>query len=357
MSSVHRVVLAAVSIAGAAQALSLSDVCTTTYARENLPAADFLPGITIDLSSVTTAVITNSTASNDWYITEALSYCSVTIAYSHNGIADDLVHVSLWVPEPDKFQNRYVTTGGSGLSINAGAVSSPTGVIVGAVSGYTDGGFGTFDSPWRAYIYYQPGAEFGDADTTYNSETGEWEVPITGLGGQWVAQFLQLQEVDNLSTLENVTYDTLKEWMIYGMQKYGDSLQTTEPDVSAFANAGGKVIHIHGEQDPSIPTASSIHYYESVRNVMFPNMTFDSSTEAMDEFYRLFLVPGGAHGGVSTEQPDGGWPATTLQTMIEWVENGIARATLNNTGTTASSLQMASAPAVVKQRHLFRLCL
>lgn len=123
MSSAHRVVLAAVSIAGAAQALSLSDVCTTTYARENLPAADFLPGITIDSSSVTTAIITNSTASNDWYITEAISYCNVTIAYSHNGIADDLVHVSFWVPEPDKFQNRYVTTGGSGLSINAVSLS------------------------------------------------------------------------------------------------------------------------------------------------------------------------------------------------------------------------------------------
>ncbi|KAM0135386.1 hypothetical protein ACHAQE_003703 [Botrytis cinerea] len=539
MFSVHRAVVATLSIAGAAQALSLSDVCTTAYASEAIPAADFLPGITIDASSVTTAIITNSTSSNDWYITEAISYCNVTIAYSHNGIADDLVHVSFWVPEPDKFQNRYVTTGGSGLSINAGAVSNPTGVIVGAVSGYTDGGFGTFDSSWdevfllandtinwqsvymmgyqahwelatlgkeftknffnvsdkvysyyqacseggregwsqlqrfadlfdgatigapalrygqqqvnhltaavteqtlayypsscemekilnltiafcdpldgktdgvvsrsdlcklqfdvnstigesyycaassgssfvpgkrqvgsssttpeqngtvtakaaelvqtlwnglhdsdgkRAYIYYQPGAEFGDASTTYNSETGEWEVSITGLGGQWVAQFLQLQEVDNLSTLDNVTYDTLKEWMIYGMQKYGDSLQTTEPDVSAFANAGGKVIHIHGEQDPSIPTASSIHYYESVRNVMFPNMTFDSSTEAMDEFYRLFLVPGGAHCGVSTEQPDGGWPATTLQTMIEWVENGIAPSTLNNTGTAAPTL-------------------
>ncbi|TGO82948.1 hypothetical protein BPOR_0729g00060 [Botrytis porri] len=443
------------------------------------------------------------------------------------------------VPKPDKLQNRYVTTGGSGLSINAGAVSYPAGVIVGAVSGYTDGGFGTFDSSWdevflfandtinwqsvymmgyqahwefatlgkeftknffnvsdqiysyyqacseggregwsqlqcfadlfdgatigapalrygqqqvnhltagvteqtlgcypsscemekilnltiafcdpldgktdgfvsrsvlcklqfnvnsaigesyycaalsssssgpgkhqigststtpeqngtvtaeaavlaqtlwdglhdsngkHAYSYYQPGAEFGDADTTYSSETGEWEVSITGLGGQWVAQFLQLQVVDNLSTLENVTYDTLKEWMIYGMHKYGDSLQTTEPDVSAFANAGGKVIYVHGEQDPSIPTASSIHYYESVRSVMFPNMTFNFSTEAMDEFYRLFLVPCGAHCGVNTEQPDGGWPATTLQTMIEWVENGIATATFNNTSTTAPTL-------------------
>lgn len=190
----------------------------------------------------------------------------------------------------------------------------------------------------RVYIYYQPGADFGDASTTYNSDTAEWEVSISDLGGQWVGEFLQLKDVDNLSTLDNVTYDTLKEWMIFGMQKYGDSLQTTQPDVSAFANAGGKVIHVHGEQDPSIPTASSVHYYESVRSVMFPNMTFNASTEAMDDFYRMFLVPGGAHCGVNTDQPNGGWPATTLQTVIEWVENGVAPSFLNNTGTTTPEL-------------------
>lgn len=119
MPSLSRAVLGAASVAAVGQALSLSDVCTTAYATAALPAADFLPGITLNASSVTTARVTNSTASNDWYITETISYCNVTISYSHNGIPDDLVHVSFWVPEPDKFENRYVTTGGSGLSINA----------------------------------------------------------------------------------------------------------------------------------------------------------------------------------------------------------------------------------------------
>lgn len=119
MPSLSRAVLGAVCVAAAGQALSLSDVCTTAYATAAVPAADFLPGITLNASSVTTALVTNSTASNDWYITETISYCNVTIAYSHNGIPNDLVHVSFWVPEPDKFENRYVTTGGSGLSINA----------------------------------------------------------------------------------------------------------------------------------------------------------------------------------------------------------------------------------------------
>lgn len=125
MLSLPRLAISALSgTVVAVQALSLSDVCTTAYASAAVPAADFLPGITIDASSVTTSLVTNSTASNDWYISESINYCNVTIAYSHNGIADDLVHVSFWVPEPDKFENRYVTTGGSGLSINAVSPSS-----------------------------------------------------------------------------------------------------------------------------------------------------------------------------------------------------------------------------------------
>lgn len=118
MPSFSSIALVAASL-NVAQALSLAEVCTTAYATAALPAADFLDGITLDTSSVTTALVTNSTTSNDWYITETIAYCNITIAYSHNGIPDDVVHVSLWVPEPDKFQNRYVTTGGSALAVNS----------------------------------------------------------------------------------------------------------------------------------------------------------------------------------------------------------------------------------------------
>ncbi|KAK1622043.1 tannase and feruloyl esterase-domain-containing protein, partial [Colletotrichum phormii] len=62
----------------------------------------------------------------------------------------DKVHVTYWVPSPDAFQNRYVSTGGGGLAINSGSQYIPTGIIVGAVSGITDGGFGDFNTQWDA---------------------------------------------------------------------------------------------------------------------------------------------------------------------------------------------------------------
>lgn len=189
----------------------------------------------------------------------------------------------------------------------------------------------------RAYISYQTGADNTELDTTYNSDTGAWEYASDSLGGEWVARFLLLQDSDEIS-LTNVTADTLKNWMEYGMLRYYDSLQTTNPDLSNFAAAGSKVIHIHGEQDNSIPTASSVHYYESVRSIMYPDLGFNESSAAIDDFYRLFLVPGGAHCGSNTLQANGGWPASTLQTVIGWVEQGTAPDTLNNTGVGISQL-------------------
>jgi hypothetical protein len=98
-----RLLLAAATVS-TVNAVSLSDVCTSIYAQSALPS---YPGITIDASSTTTYLVTNSSVSSDWYPTATIEYCNVTFAYSHNGISGDVVHVTYWVPAPDAFQNRY----------------------------------------------------------------------------------------------------------------------------------------------------------------------------------------------------------------------------------------------------------
>jgi tannase len=180
----------------------------------------------------------------------------------------------------------------------------------------------------RVYFSYQPGSTFTDLQTAYDSSTDSWDLDISGLGGIWVGLFIDLLQETNIPTLDNVTYDTLKEWMIFSQQKYNDIFQTTYPDLTEFQAAGGKVIHVHGEQDFSIPTASSIRYWNSVREIMFPNKSYQAGAAALDEFYRLFLIPGVGHCAVNSYQPGAPWPQTTLQTLIEWVENGKAPATL-----------------------------
>ncbi|PMD51411.1 tannase and feruloyl esterase [Hyaloscypha bicolor E] len=195
----------------------------------------------------------------------------------------------------------------------------------------------------RAYLSWQIGSELNDAETTYNTDTGAWELDIPSTGGEYVTKFIQLLNIDNLDNLDNVTYDTLVEWMNIGFVRYYDSLQTTLPDLTPFQSSGGKMLHYHGESDPSIPSASSVHYWQSVRSIMYPNSTSDESLEALQNWYQFYLVPGAAHCGVNSLQPDGPYPEHNMDIMIDWVENGVKPTGLNATtqaGTYKSETQL-----------------
>jgi tannase len=190
----------------------------------------------------------------------------------------------------------------------------------------------------RAYLSYQPSATWTDAATSYNSTSESWGVEVDGLGGEWVAKWLMLLNISSITSYEGVTYDTLRDWMYEGWQQYEDVLQTTWPDLTLYHDAGGKVLHYHGESDYSIPTASSVHYWESVRSIMYSNMTYNASAAALNDWYRLYLVPGGSHCSTNTAEPNGPWPQTNLQVMINWVENGTVPTTLNATHLAGSNL-------------------
>lgn len=187
------------------------------------------------------------------------------------------------------------------------------------------------DDGKRVYFSYTASSAFTDAQTTFNSATEEWELAITSLGGSFVQVLLDLQEGANLASLDNATYTTLRNWIYEGWNRYQDTLMTNWPDLSPIKNAGGKILHYHGESDFSIPTASSVRYWNSVREVMSPGATYNESVEALNEFYKLFLIPGGSHCSPNAAEPNGPWPQHNLATLIEWVENDVEPKTLNGT--------------------------
>ncbi|GAM34147.1 hypothetical protein TCE0_015r01535 [Talaromyces pinophilus] len=519
-STWHKALVMAASavIVQAASNQSLSSLCSVSYLQSTLPSAtSFIQGVTLDPSSITANLVSNSSiASSNMYPAAVIDYCNVTLAYSHNG-RDDQVLVEYWFPSPEKFQNRYLSTGGGGYAINSGTQSLPGGVMYGAVSGLTDGGFGGFnvqadaamllangtldyetlymfaykahwelskigkqwtknfyglndtklysyyqgcseggregwsqiqrfgdewdgaitgapafrwsfqqtqhlfsnvvtqtlgyypsacelekinnatitacdpldgktdgvvartdlcalhfnlssvigepyscaasfgvpaangtvtaeavevastilgglkDSKGRqVYLSYQRSATYADATTKYNSATGEYELSIDQLGGEFISLLLDYNGT-TLANLDGVTYDTLKGWMIRGMQEYQSTLQTNWPDLTPFQQAGGKFIHYHGESDNSIPTASSVRYWESVRSIMYPDLSYLEGADALNDWYRLFLVPGAAHCSPDPNQPNGAFPQTNLQVLINWVEKGVTPTTLNAT--------------------------
>lgn len=194
----------------------------------------------------------------------------------------------------------------------------------------------------RAYLSWQIGSSLDDATTAYNNDTKSWELDITSMGGEFITKFVQLVELDNLSTLDGVDYDTVVEWMTTAFYRYMDSLQTTLPDLTTFQQSGGKLLHYHGESDPSVPAASSVHYWQSVKDIMYPGLSDSKAVAKMKEWYQLYLVPGAAHCGTNSLQP-GPYPEDNMQTMINWVENGVQPSRLNATvssGTHEGETQM-----------------
>lgn len=67
-------------------------------------------------------------------------------------------------------------------------------------------------------------------------------------------------------------------------------LNATNPDLSAFKAAGGKMLHYHGWSDGSPEPLSSVEYYESVEKTM-------GGAARTGDFYRLYMVPGMMHCG------------------------------------------------------------
>ncbi|CAK7213509.1 hypothetical protein SBRCBS47491_001824 [Sporothrix bragantina] len=542
MKSTHIFMAVAASVgaasAGSSCSTSLADVCSVANAQAALPADGTFNGITINVDSVTVnAVYNQAVEAGSNFPAGVINYCNITFSYSHDG-ADDTVLVQYWMPAPGDFTNRFLATGGGAYSINGQGSNQPGGLLYGAASGMTDGGFGGFDvsfdtivllgngtinwpavymfgyqaikemtaigkvftsnffsvdssaklysyyqgcseggregwsqiqqagdlydglvvgapamrygqqqanhlfpavletnlsyfpppcelekivnltiafcdpldgktdgvisrsdlcllqfdlnstigEPYycaagssgagggvvgpgkrkrqsdgsttpaqngtvsaegaalakalqsglhdslgrKAYIYFQPGASFGDASTSYNSSTGTWTNEITTNSAEWITKFLNLQKDGSLS-LDELTPDVLRDYMVQGMELYWNSLQTTLPDLTPFYENGGKVIHFHGEQDSSVPTGSSAHWYESVRSIMYAGISYNESVAAMSSWYRFFPVPGAAHCGPNSAQPNGPFPQAQFASIIDWVENGIEPVTLNAT--------------------------
>ncbi|BGO98726.1 putative Tannase [Rhodotorula toruloides ATCC 204091] len=193
----------------------------------------------------------------------------------------------------------------------------------------------------RAYLSWQIGSSLSDAETTYNSTTGEYQLDIQATGGEYITRFIQLVNSTNLANLDGVSYDTLVDWMSTGLARYNTTLQTTYTDLSAFRNHGGKLLHYHGESDPSVPAASSVHYWQAIHSLYSGGRTDEKSLNELAEWYQLYLVPGAAHCSTNTLQP-GPYPQNNMNTIIDWVEKGVQPTALNATvssGTYANETQ------------------
>lgn len=93
----------------------------------------------------------------------------------------------------------------------------------------------------------------------------------------------------------------------------GPYLNAENPDLSAFAKRGGKLIAVSGSADSIVPYSATLDYYERV-------IARFGGVEQVRGFFRYYIVPGMGHGGQATGL--GGFNALSM--VMDWREQGIA---------------------------------
>jgi feruloyl esterase len=139
-------------------------------------------------------------------------------------------------------------------------------------------------------------------------DTGDFEAPVApsafyGFGNGIMRYFVHN---DPDWTYENYDFDSLER----DSARVADTLNATNPDLSAFRERGGKLIIYSGWSDAAAPAAGVIGYYEEVLG----------HDETATGDVRLFMMPGVEHcfGG-----PGPSW-VNYLDEIDRWVETGDA---------------------------------
>jgi feruloyl esterase len=204
----------------------------------------------------------------------------------------------------------------------------------------------TMDADWQG-----PDDDLGRRESPGFARGSEEPVPLTpansyigDLGLTWT----QLQAEPPFDSLYYWTYGPAWQWPSFVTQLDGRSalisgaldrtdmlpvgddtfagvLNANDPDLSAFARHGGRMLLYQGYGDPLIPSAVAINYYTAV---------FANDPGRIDNYLRLFMAPGvehcdggpGANSFGATSQPFPPAPLDpkddALGALMAWVEHG-----------------------------------
>jgi pimeloyl-ACP methyl ester carboxylesterase len=146
------------------------------------------------------------------------------------------------------------------------------------------------------------------------SQPGYLEPPVSGPNAHHVSRadqffkfFVARDPKFNLLSMDIQNPGSFKDRII----QLSEILGATQPDWSTYAARGGKVLFVQGNDDPSVSPFANIAVYNSIVKAM--------GQARVDNFMRLYLVPGLAHGGGRfTPELD------TIGALDQWVDRGIA---------------------------------
>jgi Tannase and feruloyl esterase len=141
-------------------------------------------------------------------------------------------------------------------------------------------------------------------------------LPLTPGGtvtpASFITEYLQYLTFETDIGTTAVTDEPFTKAYFEQIEKLAPFWDATDPDLQAFKQAGGKLILWQGEADYSIPTISSLAYYQAVVKAM-------GGLHATSQFARYYLLPGVGHcGGNGPDTYNG------LGAVVAWTEKHVA---------------------------------
>jgi hypothetical protein len=160
----------------------------------------------------------------------------------------------------------------------------------------------------RVHPGYPPGHEAGP---------GAWPDRISGRGSAFPTNYLATVQLLGAMVLNNPTFRLVDapstEELLARSAMLSRVLNATSPDLHAFQEAGGRLLVFHGWADHAVSAYTSTEYHRQVADRL-------GGPDQVDDFFRLFLLPGVLHcsGGDGPDRVD--W----LAAIEQWVEAGQA---------------------------------
>jgi feruloyl esterase len=134
------------------------------------------------------------------------------------------------------------------------------------------------------------------------------------------------------------------------LQPQFGSINTDNPDLSAFKARNGKMITMVGLSDELIMPQGAINYYSRVITQM-------GGLASVQSFYRLYLAPGVGHGSPNgTANPTANPPlpgGEIYKALIDWVEKGIAPDRIDITSPSSIPVQKSQPICVYPQKATY----
>ena len=145
------------------------------------------------------------------------------------------------------------------------------------------------------------------ANTTCSSDGRTCKGVPFAIAEDWIRLFIQKDPNFDPTKMSQAEWDTV----FHKSFQFASIIETSDPDLSAFKQAGGKMITWHGMADQTIFFNGTVDYFQRVLH---------EDPRARD-FYRFYMAPGVAHCGGGA----GAVPTNPLDQLVKWLRKAMHR--------------------------------